>query len=367
MNLQRSLLEARAIDELMIDNWRSHATMEGVSVLEHQELIFPTVQAGERLSRWIMVRNPTLKPVLIQLMLNSAVLVDRCQTDDFPSEQPPLTGYGFVVAEGAVVEALIHPLGTAELGPVDFYSLGQCRWRSSALVRSNLSGVEWVLLRAAAGPPPLILFEGSEPVDELEFDLNLPPPDLNFSSSSSGPPPFSDAAESSSRSSSCSRLFSKEIYAKNVGESAVEVVEMGVSGDGFEFEGFRVEGFLGFVLEPGESTRLLIYFRPDFSSSAAAAVVRGYLRLVMAGGVVEVPLKAALPLAMLRLCGKPAAWWRRPFSGESSLLVLLVAAVAVAVAVLLYRLPPPNQRKSSSRWVFMEALLSPAARRWFFL
>ncbi|CAA6659457.1 unnamed protein product [Spirodela intermedia] len=332
--IKRSLLEARAIDELMVDSWRSQATMEGVSVLEHQELIFPTVQAGEHLSRWIKVRNPTQKPVLIQLMLNSAVIVDRCHTVDFPSEHKPLTGYGFLVAEGAV------------LGPVDFRSKGQCRWRSSALVRSNLSGVEWVLLRAAAGAPPLILLEGSKPVDELVFDLNLPPPDLNVSSSE---PPPSDAAESSSRSYSCSRLFSKEIYAKNVGESAVEVVEMDISGNGYGFEGFLVD-CLGFVLEPGESTRLLIFFRPDFSSSsAAAAVVRGYLRLVMAGGVLEIPLKAALPLAMFRQCGKPAAWWRRPFSWRYSLFVLLVAAVAVAG--LLRRLPPPttNQRKSSSR------------------
>ncbi|CAA7395771.1 unnamed protein product [Spirodela intermedia] len=345
--IKRSLLEARAIDELMVDSWRSQATMEGVSVLEHQELIFPTVQAGEHLSRWIKVRNPTQKPVLIQLMLNSAVIVDRCHTVDFPSEHKPLTGYGFLVAEGAVVEALVPPLGTAELGPVDFRSKGQCRWRSSALVRSNLSGVEWVLLRAAAGAPPLILLEGSKPVDELVFDLNLPPPDLNVSSSE---PPPSDAAESSSRSYSCSRLFSKEIYAKNVGESAVEVVEMDISGNGYGFEGFLVD-CLGFVLEPGESTRLLIFFRPDFSSSsaAAAAVVRGYLRLVMAGGVLEIPLKAALPLAMFRQCGKPAAWWRRPFSWRYSLFVLLVAAVAVAG--LLRRLPPPttNQRKSSSR------------------
>ena len=167
----------------MVDSWRSHATKKNVSVLEQHELVFLIGQSTEPLSRCVKVRNPTGKPVIIQMLLNPEMVVDQCNIVDFFGKEPSLTGHGFMAAESAVTEAVIQPYGSIDLGPIYFRPCGQCRWRSSAVVRNNLSGVEWVILRSTIDSPPVNISRGTESSQELGSKLGQRP-DLNSSSSS---------------------------------------------------------------------------------------------------------------------------------------------------------------------------------------
>ncbi|KAK1288807.1 hypothetical protein QJS10_CPB19g01678 [Acorus calamus] len=76
------LLEVAEADELILRNWRSHKTMSGISVLEDREIQFPVVQVGTRHFKWITVNNPSEKPVLMQLILNSGTIIDQCKDSD---------------------------------------------------------------------------------------------------------------------------------------------------------------------------------------------------------------------------------------------------------------------------------------------
>ncbi|KAK8942253.1 hypothetical protein KSP40_PGU011855 [Platanthera guangdongensis] len=125
--------EATESDDLGLDNWRSQATLNTMSVLEDQELLFPVVQVGSHYSKWISVHNPSQKPVVMQLVLNSGLMVDHCKSNDELSELAFMARsshidseelrVGFSVAEHAVTEAFVHPQENAVFGPVIFRPL----------------------------------------------------------------------------------------------------------------------------------------------------------------------------------------------------------------------------------------------------
>ncbi|KAK8566250.1 hypothetical protein V6N12_059783 [Hibiscus sabdariffa] len=104
----------------------------------------------------------------------------------------------------------------------------------------------------------------------------------------------------------CSQPLSKELYAKNTGDLPLEVRSIEVSGTMCVADGFTVHSCKGFFLEPGESTKLLISYQPDFS----AALVRRDLELASATGIFVIPMKATLSLHMLNLCKRSVFWMR---------------------------------------------------------
>ncbi|KAE8694037.1 hypothetical protein F3Y22_tig00110788pilonHSYRG00312 [Hibiscus syriacus] len=296
------------VDELVLGNWKSQGTTGGMSVLGDHEVLFPMVQVGSQCSKWITVKNPSTQPVVMQLILNSGEIVDECRSEDVFTMPPsgslahnsstiPMR-HGFSIGENATIEAFVHPNDRASFGPILFHPSNRCGWTSSALIRNNLSGVEWLSLRGYGGSIALVLFEGSAPIESVEFNLSLPT-SLNISS----PQMFFHIEETTY---ACSRPLSKELYAKNTGDLPLEVRSIEVSGTEGVVDGFTVHSCKGFFLEPGESTKLLISYQPDFS----AALVHRDLELASATGIFVIPMKATLPLHMLNLCRKSVFWMR---------------------------------------------------------
>ncbi|XP_058097046.1 uncharacterized protein LOC131242439 isoform X2 [Magnolia sinica] len=318
-------------DELILRNWRSQGTSSGMSVLEDDELLFPMVQVGTHCSEWISVTNPSGEPVVMQLVLNAGLIIDQCRTADELLQNPISSSFvcnnsvstkdGFFLAETAITEAYVHPYGRAFLGPIVFHPSNRCMWQSSALIRNNLSGVEWLPLRGFGGSLSLVLLEGSEPVQHLEFNLEVPIP-LNMS-----------PTDLEGTSFACVQPLSKELFAKNTGDLPLEVRRIEVSGTICGLDGFMIQTCKGFALEPGESIRLLISYQTDFS----APVVHRDLELALATGMLVIPMKANLPVYMLSLCRKSFFWMLL----MKLFLVASVVLVAAAVTFMLfYRILP---------------------------
>ncbi|PPR80679.1 hypothetical protein GOBAR_AA40034 [Gossypium barbadense] len=219
------VLQTAEVDELILANWKSQGASGGMSVLDDQEVLFPMVQVGSHCSKWITVKNPSMQPVVMQLILNSGEVIDECMSQDIFVKPPsgslvhnsstiPVRA-GFSLGESAQTEAYVHPNGRASFGPILFHPSNRCGWTSSALIRNNLSGVEWLSLRGYGGSISLVLFEGSEPIQGVEFILNLPT-SLNIS-------PLQMLFHMEETSYACSQPFSKELYAKNTGDLPLEV------------------------------------------------------------------------------------------------------------------------------------------------
>ncbi|GMI98013.1 hypothetical protein HRI_003470600 [Hibiscus trionum] len=323
---QAKVLQTAEIDELVLRNWKSQGTTGGMSVLGDHEVLFPIVQVGSRCSKWITVKNPSTQPVVMQLILNSGEIIDECRSEDvlmMPSSGSlahnssaiPMR-HGFSIGESATTEAYVHPNGRASFGPILFHPSNRCGWTSSALIRNNLSGVEWLSLRGYGGSVSLVLLEGSAPVESVKFSLSLPT-SLNISS----PQMFFHVEETTY---ACSQPLSKELYAKNTGDLPLEVRSIEVSGTECVADGFTVHSCKGFFLEPGESTKLLISYQPDFS----AALVHRDLELASTTGIFVIPMKATLPMHMLNLCRKSVFWMRLK---RLCLAILLSASLLVLI------------------------------------
>ncbi|XP_071915060.1 uncharacterized protein [Coffea arabica] len=329
LTLNEALNTAEA-DEIVLKNWKSHATASGMSVLDDDEVLFPLVQVGSHSSRSVNVKNPSQQPVVMQLILHSGKIITECKAADGhfqPSSPGSSTGYksasplkyGFSVAEGALTEALVHPYGRASLGPILFQPSDRCGWRSSLLIRNNLSGVEWLPLRGFGGSFSAVLLEESEPVQAVEFKLSLPLPRTISS------PDFLHHIDDNMRT--CSQPLAKELYAKNMGDLPLEVRSIKVTGTECGLDGFVVQNCKGFVLEPGKSIKLIITFQTDFS----AATVQRDLELSLATGIIVIPMKASLPVYMLSFCKKTIFWMRLKKS-----IVLLLAAFILSLVLFCF-------------------------------
>lgn len=302
-------IETADVDELVLGNWMSQGMSVGMSVLENREVLFPVIQVGSFVPQWITVKNPSEYPVIMQLILNAGEIIGECKGPDGlvrPSSSGNLvldesttpTKHGFSVPKSAITKAFVHPHGRASLGPILFYPSDRCGWSGSALIRNNLSGVEWLSLRGFGGSHSLVMLEKSELVQSLDFDLEMPR-HLNFSL------PYA-LLRMKEMTSACSHSLVKELYAKNTGDLPLEVLSIRISGKECGLDGFLVQSCRGFVLEPGESTELLISYQSDFS----AAMVHRDLELALATGIFLLPMKASFPHDMLSNCKKSMFWMR---------------------------------------------------------
>ncbi|XP_045786267.1 transmembrane protein 131-like [Trifolium pratense] len=301
--------ETTDVDELVNGNWMSQGTTDAMSVLVDDEVLFPMVQVGSYVSRWITVKNPSHHPVTMKLILNTEEIIDDCRglDDIFPNfssgnlvidEVISAAKYGFSVPGSAVTEAYVHPNDYATLGPIHFYPSKRCGWNGSALIKNNLTGVESIPLRGIGGLSSLALLERSEHVQSISFDLKLHNL-LSFSLSYS-------LLHMKDMVSACSQPLVKEIYAKNTGDLPLEVKTMRVSGRECGLDGFKIHDCKGFALDPGESIKLQISYQTDFS----AAKVHRDLELALASGIFLIPMKASVPYGVLCNCKKFMFWVR---------------------------------------------------------
>ncbi|CAL0330763.1 unnamed protein product [Lupinus luteus] len=324
-------IETADIDELVLRNWKSQATSDGMSVLEDHKFLFPMVQVGSYVSRQITVKNPSQHAAVMQLILNSGEIVDECKGPDHllhPSssglvldEATTPTKYGFSLPESALTEAYVPPYGNVTFGPIIFYPSQPCGWSGSALIRNNLSGVEWIPLRGFGGSLSVVLLERSERVHNINFDFTMRKP-INFSL----PYAFLHLKEITS---ACSKPLVKELYAKNTGDLPLEVKTVRVSGRECGLDGFKIHACKGFALLPGESTKLLISYQTDFS----AAMVHRDLELVLATGIFLIPMKASFPYDVQGNCKKSIFWmrvkqWFLGFLLIASLILLVLCFIA---------------------------------------
>ncbi|KAL0461476.1 UNVERIFIED_CONTAM: hypothetical protein Slati_0035200 [Sesamum latifolium] len=352
-------VDTREADEFVLKNWKSQGTASFMSVLDDNEVLFPMVQVGNHSSVWVAVKNPSQEPILVQLILNSGEVIDKCRAPEMhlqPSSSRILVGnksiaptrYGFSIAKDALTEALIYPYGSASFGPILFQPSNRCEWRSSVLIRNNLSGLEWLSLRGIGGSLSLVLLEGSGPVQSLEFKLKLPSL-LNFSS----PETFHSME---GKIPSCCHPLIKQVYAKNMGDFPLEVVRIEVSGSECGLDGFLVHDCKGFSLLPGESIMIQISYQSDFSS----ATIQRDLELALATGILVIPMKASLPIYLLNLCRRSVFWMRVK---KALVSILFAAAFLFFLAFLL--LPPvtasilPSFRSRKNSYI-----LSGASNSW---
>jgi hypothetical protein len=302
--------------------------MTGISVLTNHALLFPVVQIGSQFTEWITVHNPSQQHVSMQLVLNSEEIIDQCKTvkdareHTFSSRSPEIdsteTRYGFSLGSSAITEASLGPLASALLGPIVFRPSNRCMWSSMALIRNNLSGLEWLPLRAHGGWQSIALLEGPEPVWKLEFNLGSNLQDNSTLSKSEITSPL------------CSQQFSKEIDVKNSGDLPLRVTKVKVSGVDCGLDGFTVNNCQGFSLAPSESMKMLISFKGDFSS----VKVQRDLELAMTTGIFVIPMTANVPLCMLKQCRK--SYFR---SIRWKALILFFGTVSVFVLVFVRSSP----------------------------
>lgn len=325
-------------DEYMLQSWRDQSTMSGFNVLDDHELLFPMVPIGGHNAKLITVKNPTQQPVIVQLMLNLGEITKNCKdhhghlhppsSDNYLHDDSTIpTRYGFSIVESTVTEAYLHPYETASLGPVFFHPSTRCEWKSSVLIRNNLSGVEWLTLRGFGGSHSIVLLDGSELVHRLDFNFNLPSP-LNIS-----PPDI--ASNIQDTTSFCQNSLSKKLLAVNSGDFPIKVQSIHVSGSECSLDGFVVHNCRSISLEPGESVELDISFQTDFS----VPVVEKDLELMLATGILVVPLKASLPPQMFNFCRKSIFWARM----KKSCVFIILAAILTS---LLF-------------WLLMPQMMSP--------
>ncbi|XP_076896932.1 uncharacterized protein LOC143550086 [Bidens hawaiensis] len=287
-------------DESVLGNWRSHGTKTGMSVLDDHEVTFPVVLVGYHHSKWIEVVNPSDQPVAMQLLLNSGEVIDECLESDENFQTLVLNShanpsrYGFSIPHNALTEAYVHPHGKTVLGPVIFQPSGRCSWKSSALVRNNLSGVGWLSLHGSGGLVSMILHDGSGPVHSIELKHNFGQP------------------------------FMKVLFAKNTGDLPVKVDKITVSGTKCELDGLLVGSCKGFVLQPGESRKIIVSYRAE---TCAETVLRD-LELGMVGGILVVPVKVSLPKLTIAICKRSLFWIKFKkfvFAGLVSIILVLMA------------------------------------------
>ncbi|XP_042456898.1 uncharacterized protein LOC122041324 [Zingiber officinale] len=326
---ESKLLKTFEVDELILSNWISHGAGTDTSVLEERKMFFPVVLVGTHFFKWISVHNPSQQPVVMQLILNSAEVIDHCKTDEpyeytfssrFTEINFPKSRIGFSLSDSAVTEALLHPSQTVMFGPIIFRPANRCMWRSSGLIRNNLSGVEWFPIQAFGGSYSLTLLEDGEPVWKLEFDNHLP---LNMSSAN-----FITSLKNTS--SLCSYRISKEIYVKNIGDLLLQVKKLSISGTECSLDGFTIHECEHFTLEPGESVRLVISYNADFSTH----VVQRDLELALSTGIFVIPMKASLPFDMFSQCRQTLI---QPLQWKLSLFIF--AAVSALVILLASKKP----------------------------
>ncbi|XP_038881516.1 uncharacterized protein LOC120073023 isoform X2 [Benincasa hispida] len=315
-------VERAEADELVLENWASMGTTKSMSVLDEHEVFFPMVEVGSHSAKWITVKNPSEWPVVMQLIINSGEIIDECRDPEgfihlssgglIHNDSTMPKKYGFSLAEGAVTEAYVHPYGDVLFGPIFFYPSERCHWRSSVLIRNNLSGVEWLSLRGYGGSSSLLLLEGSKPVISIEFELESPIL-LNIS-------PSERSVHMEEISHACTLPLSKDFYAKNTGDLPLEFKKIKISGTECALDGFLVHNCKDFALEPGESKKLTISYKTDLS----ATVVYRDLELALATGILVIPMKASLPFYMLNNCRKSVSWTRLK---KFSFAVLLISSV----------------------------------------
>jgi Transmembrane protein 131-like len=320
---------------LILSSWLSHGKAAASSLLVNQLVLFPPVQIGSHIAQPITVKNPGPIPALIQLVLNSEELITDCKPyDDDPSEHtlpnrspeigPAEMRFGFSVEDSGLMEVVLHPFESASLGPVIFHPSSRCTWFSSALVRSNITGIEWVSLHASGVSHSISLLDGSEPVWKLELELDSDPI-KNIPSS----------LQSEVKCPSCEHQFSKVIFAKNTGELPLKIKKIRVSGTDCRSDGFTISrNCLGFNLLPGESELIEVSYRPDFYSG----MVHRDLELVMAGGIFVIPMKVHVPVCMVGQCRKTSVFWR--------VSLLLFAAIFFAVVLVFVRVMPLSSESS---------------------
>ncbi|XP_021714276.1 uncharacterized protein LOC110682278 [Chenopodium quinoa] len=292
-------LDGAVKDDFFHEEWRTQSSMSGLYLLDNHELLFPLLPVGKYYDKSITVRNPSQQPVVVQLILNSIETVDNCKTCYGHQQKPSASSStcndstrmsmcGFSVADGTVTEAFLHPNGTASLGPIYFHPSDRCEWKSSAFIRSNLSGLEILSLHGSGGSFSLVLLEGSEHVQRLDFTMNYP---LNISNNE-------DAK------SACRKPLLKKVFAFNAGDYPVNVKRIDVSGRECGLDGFVVHNCQGFSLKPGESLELGLSYQPDLSGP----VVQRELELILDAGILVIPMQASIPPNSLNVCVDSFFW-----------------------------------------------------------
>ncbi|KAK9704999.1 hypothetical protein RND81_07G025900 [Saponaria officinalis] len=230
--------------------------MTDLYVLDNHELLFPLVPLDGYFAKSITIKNPTSQPVTVQLILNSGETVNNCKLHNnhhipfpWPSnlihyDSASPSKYGFSMTENIITEAFIHPFGTASMGPIVFHPSNRCEWKTSAVIRSNLSGVEHLSLRGFGGLFSFVVLEGPDLKQKLHFNMNFPSLNASFHVGS----PSVDETRCG-----CLKPLSKKLVALNAADFDVKVERIGVSGSACGLDGFLVRNCKGFLLAPGES------------------------------------------------------------------------------------------------------------------
>eukprot|EP01087_Luapelamoeba_hula_P000070 TRINITY_DN1003_c0_g1_i1.p1 TRINITY_DN1003_c0_g1~~TRINITY_DN1003_c0_g1_i1.p1 ORF type:complete len:1504 (+),score=275.36 TRINITY_DN1003_c0_g1_i1:1230-5741(+) len=304
------------------------ASLTYPTIITEPVINFSLTQVGSSVSKTITILNPSDQPIHVQLLpffssddspLNAASLLGNSPAPSISplnSAQPSVSS--FYLPPEALTGEIVMPHTHVHLGPLFFSPTDLLKVNGTLYVKNNLTVIDSVVLIGEGGSGRLTLQEGDTDLAELHFHLDHD--QLKHCTSTD---PIVREQEV---------MVSKAFLIVNKGNLPVHIESIGINGRKCEGYGFDVENCNSFdSLEAGESAKVSISFRPDFSSS----VVKRDLLVYTSQGVFTFALVATLPYELLPLCvdsqpqGKIEETLRITIKGFMVVIFVILALVIV--------------------------------------
>jgi hypothetical protein len=258
-----------------------------------RQLQFKLTPINTFAQRFVKLKNPSDKPISVQLILGNDALAkflnrrDKDKAKKNGEAQPKLSvssnqGYtDFQLHKEGRHTGVIQPNRHLELGPIVF--VAQRRLSEAVLyIRNNMTLYDMIQLRGTGGDGS-IGFE-DEGVEVISLDFNIPEASIMQATSL-------EAQQSPDYQPS----FTKTFTLTNKGNMPLVVHDSSVNGYGCRAYGVELHNCGSMELQPGQTANYPITFQPDFTSS----LVELNIRFATSQGTVLFPLKLTLPYAVL--------------------------------------------------------------------
>lgn len=350
-NLEKRIQALELGEALQLGNPNSNAQLaSGISVLQDSELVFPTTSLGRKEMRWVYVRNPSDKPIIMQLLIsseagainssmnNGGVPLMHCDSNPWSKPGQGCDSFNvkhlqvsqtqnatFSIAERDVIEVVLQPNSTDGLGPIIFEPVEQCLSTAIIIVQNNLTGIEWMPVQGYGGSPCLTFSDGSDTtvqILELDFNSTL----VHFPVKKTLKEHIDDLLDDRVAKSACHKRMFQEFMAKNTGDVFLQVESLRLTGGDGGPHGFRIDSSKVFYLAPGQFTKFVISYQPDFTRG----ITETDLQLTTSFGMLTVPLRANLPEHMSSFCHKAL------FVSRAKRLCLYICCVALCLVLLVF-------------------------------
>lgn len=294
-----------------------------VNVSDSKPIEFQTVQIGNRIVKYINVKNPTMKTLQTYFMLHN--VTTNGETVLFPPEVISMCWDCFLTRENVFSLAdstishkkfvYLPPKSSIKIG-LSFYSDKPGDYSTLLYIRNNLTVFEAIWISAKAVVPQF-KFGNRKPGSQTPLLFELSDKHLRdcYRKKSDSPSTFTATAK---------RTFT----ARNTGDVPIMISNIRVGGEPCEGYGFRVLDCTSFELAPNGSKKLEIAFTPDFTLARVTKILEIETSLNYS---VNYTLLSMIPGQALGPCGKAV---RRP-EWEPIMQRMIFGVLAIAFVLVL--------------------------------